>query len=60
LFTDAYNELKALLQNAGGTYTPRALARGEYLTFVSLLMSHAGLENFAERQQRVQLRLPKE
>jgi hypothetical protein len=33
---------------------------GEYLTFVSLLMSHAGLETFAERQQRVQLRFPKE
>jgi hypothetical protein len=33
---------------------------GEYLTFVSLLMSHAGLETFAERQQRVQLRLSKE
>ncbi|CAL5091493.1 unnamed protein product [Urochloa decumbens] len=33
---------------------------GEYLTFASLLMSHAGLETFAERQQRVQLRLPKE
>ncbi|TKW08988.1 hypothetical protein SEVIR_6G061900v4 [Setaria viridis] len=33
---------------------------GEYLTFVSLLMSHAGLETFAERQQRIQLRLPKE
>ncbi|TVU43336.1 hypothetical protein EJB05_09796, partial [Eragrostis curvula] len=33
---------------------------GEYLTFVSLLMSHAGLETFVARQQRVQLRLPKE
>ncbi|WVZ95086.1 hypothetical protein U9M48_040891 [Paspalum notatum var. saurae] len=33
---------------------------GEYLTFVSLLTSHAGLETFAERQQRVELRLPKE
>lgn len=33
---------------------------GEYLTFVSLLMSHAGLETFLERQQRVQLQLPKE
>jgi hypothetical protein len=32
---------------------------GEYLPFVSLLMSHAGLETYAERQQRVQL-LPKE
>jgi len=33
---------------------------GEYLSFIWLLMSHAGLETFAERQQRVQLRLPKE
>jgi len=33
---------------------------GEYLSFVSLLMSHAGIETFAERQQRVQLRLSKE
>ncbi|CAL5033465.1 unnamed protein product [Urochloa decumbens] len=33
---------------------------GEYLTFVSLLMSHAGLETFSERQQRMQLRMPKE
>jgi hypothetical protein len=33
---------------------------GEYLSFVSLLMSHAGLETFPERQQRVQLRVPKE
>ncbi|KAG0522473.1 hypothetical protein BDA96_07G040400 [Sorghum bicolor] len=33
---------------------------GEYLSYVSLLMSHAGLETYAERQQRVQLRLPKE
>jgi hypothetical protein len=33
---------------------------GEYLTFVSLLMSHAGLETYAERQQRVHLRLKKE
>ncbi|CAL5033475.1 unnamed protein product [Urochloa decumbens] len=33
---------------------------GEYLTFVSLLMAHAGLETFPEREQRVQLRLPKE
>ncbi|CAL5033466.1 unnamed protein product [Urochloa decumbens] len=33
---------------------------GEYLSFVSLLMSHAGLETFPERQQRVQLQLPKE
>ncbi|KAF0894724.1 hypothetical protein E2562_002012 [Oryza meyeriana var. granulata] len=33
---------------------------GEYLTVVSLVMSHAGLETFAERQQRVQLRLSKE
>jgi len=33
---------------------------GEFLTVVSLLMSHAGLETFAERQQRVQLRLPKD
>ncbi|TVU43352.1 hypothetical protein EJB05_09814, partial [Eragrostis curvula] len=33
---------------------------GEYLTFVSLLMSHAGLETFVARQQRVQLRLQKE
>ncbi|CAO2189817.1 unnamed protein product [Urochloa humidicola] len=31
---------------------------GEYLTFVSLLMSHAGLETFPERQQRVKLQLP--
>ena len=33
---------------------------GEYLTFVSLLMSHAGLEIFPDKQQRVKLRLPKE
>ena len=33
---------------------------GEFLTYISLLMSHAGLETYAERQQRVQLRLPKE
>jgi hypothetical protein len=33
---------------------------GEFLTVVSLLVSHAGLETFAERQQRVQLRLPKD
>jgi hypothetical protein len=33
---------------------------GEYLTFVSLVMSHAGLETFAQRQQRVHLGLPKE
>ncbi|CAN6244492.1 unnamed protein product [Urochloa humidicola] len=33
---------------------------GEYLTFVALLMSRAGLETFPERQQRVQLRMPKE
>ena len=33
---------------------------GEYLSFVTLLMSHAGLETFAERQQRVLLRLPKQ
>ncbi|EEC67877.1 hypothetical protein OsI_35512 [Oryza sativa Indica Group] len=33
---------------------------GEYLTVVSLVMWHAGLETFAERQQRVQLRLSKE
>jgi hypothetical protein len=33
---------------------------GEYLSFVTLLMSHAGLETFAERQQRVQLRLAKQ
>ena len=33
---------------------------GEYLSFIWLLMSHGGLETFAERQQRVQLRLPKE
>lgn len=33
---------------------------GEYLTVVSLVMSHAGLETFAERQQRVKLRLSKE
>ncbi|RCV30064.1 hypothetical protein SETIT_6G064100v2 [Setaria italica] len=30
---------------------------GEYLTFVSLVMSHGGLETFAERQQRVHLQL---
>nr|CAB3479961.1 unnamed protein product [Digitaria exilis] len=30
---------------------------GEYLTFVSLLMLHAGLETFPEKQQRVHLRL---
>ncbi|WVZ95088.1 hypothetical protein U9M48_040893, partial [Paspalum notatum var. saurae] len=28
---------------------------GEYLNFVSLLMSHAGLETFAEKQQRMEL-----
>ncbi|CAL5010025.1 unnamed protein product [Urochloa decumbens] len=33
---------------------------GEYLTFVSLLMSHGGLETFLERQQRIQLRILKE
>uniref|UniRef100_A0A0E0MDS9 DUF4220 domain-containing protein n=1 Tax=Oryza punctata TaxID=4537 RepID=A0A0E0MDS9_ORYPU len=33
---------------------------GEYLTVVALVMSHTGLETFAERQQRVQLRLSKE
>ena len=33
---------------------------GEYFTFVSLLMSHAGLEIFPDKQQRVKLRLPKE
>ena len=33
---------------------------GEYLTFVSLLMSHVGLEIFPDKQQRVKLRLPKE
>ncbi|CAD6246650.1 unnamed protein product [Miscanthus lutarioriparius] len=33
---------------------------GEFLSYISLLMSHAGLETYAERQQRVQLRLPKE
>lgn len=33
---------------------------GEYLSFVWLLMAHAGMETFPERQQRVQLRLPKE
>ncbi|XP_066323613.1 uncharacterized protein [Miscanthus floridulus] len=33
---------------------------GEYLTFVALLMSHAGLETYAERQQRVHLRHSKE
>ncbi|XP_025821918.1 uncharacterized protein LOC112897739 isoform X2 [Panicum hallii] len=33
---------------------------GEYLSFVSLLMSHAGLEIFPDKQQRVKLRLPKE
>ncbi|RLN03539.1 hypothetical protein C2845_PM13G02880 [Panicum miliaceum] len=33
---------------------------GEYLSFVTLLMSHAGLETSVERQQRVQLRLPKQ
>ncbi|KAG0522472.1 hypothetical protein BDA96_07G040300 [Sorghum bicolor] len=33
---------------------------GEYLTFVSLLMSHAGLETYAERQQRVHHCLKKE
>ncbi|RLN05590.1 uncharacterized protein C2845_PM13G02870 [Panicum miliaceum] len=33
---------------------------GEYLTFVSLLISHAGLEIFLDKQQRVKLRLPKE
>ncbi|TVU43353.1 hypothetical protein EJB05_09815, partial [Eragrostis curvula] len=33
---------------------------GEYLTFVSLLMSHAGLETFVARHQRVELQLPKE
>jgi len=35
-------------------------AGGESLSIVSLLMSHAVLETYAERQQRVQLRLPKE
>jgi hypothetical protein len=33
---------------------------GEYLSYVTLLMSHAGLETYAERQQRVQLRLSNE
>ncbi|RCV30066.1 hypothetical protein SETIT_6G064300v2 [Setaria italica] len=33
---------------------------GEYLTFVSLLMSQAGLEIFPDKQQRMKLRLPKE
>ncbi|WVZ51218.1 LOW QUALITY PROTEIN: hypothetical protein U9M48_002380 [Paspalum notatum var. saurae] len=32
---------------------------GEYLSFVSLLMSHAGLETFAERHQRLHLWLPR-
>ncbi|CAO2186932.1 unnamed protein product [Urochloa humidicola] len=32
----------------------------EYLNFIALLMSQAGLETFAERQQRIQLRIPKE
>ncbi|TVU43342.1 hypothetical protein EJB05_09802, partial [Eragrostis curvula] len=35
-------------------------AGGECLTLVALLMSHAGLETFAERRHRVQLRLTKE
>jgi hypothetical protein len=35
-------------------------AGGEYLTFVSLLMSQAGLEIFPDKQQRVKLGLPKE
>ncbi|KAL6856998.1 hypothetical protein ACP4OV_018380 [Aristida adscensionis] len=33
---------------------------GEYLTFVSLLMEHAGMETFPERQQRLHLRIPRE
>jgi hypothetical protein len=33
---------------------------GEYLSFVWLLMAHGGMETFPERQQRVQLRRPKE
>jgi phage tail tape-measure protein len=33
---------------------------GEFLSYISLQMSHARLETYAERQQRVQLRLPKE
>ncbi|CAO2164098.1 unnamed protein product [Urochloa humidicola] len=32
---------------------------GELLTYVALLMSNAGLETFAERQQRMKLRLSK-
>ncbi|TVU43334.1 hypothetical protein EJB05_09794, partial [Eragrostis curvula] len=102
LFTDAYNELEAILQGKdissldekeitkliidkvesteGIIHEAWVLAQelmnlgrcrgylhikslgsgGEYLTFVSLLMSHAGLETFVARQQRVQLRLQKE
>jgi len=33
---------------------------GEFLTYVALLMSNAGLETFADKQQRMQLRLSKE
>jgi hypothetical protein len=32
---------------------------GEYLSYVSLLMSHAGLETYAERQQQVHFDFPK-
>jgi hypothetical protein len=33
---------------------------GEFLTYVALLMWNSGLETFADKQQRMQLRLSKE